>query len=149
MMLILTLARKFAGIGYKHMTASAGRTHLAKSTFQDPNYFRFDTVGLNYRMNSISAAVGLAQLERSEKMVQKRKTIAKYFSEALNGCTWLIPQKFDKAIFEHSFYTFAALYKGDEEKGILWKNFIIITRKPGRRVLWQRCNTLSGASNYK
>ena len=56
-------------------------------------------------------------------MVQKRKTIAKYFSEALNGCTWLIPQKFDKAIFEHSFYTFAALYKGDEEKGILWKEF--------------------------
>ena len=120
---LATLVRKFAGIGYKHMTASAGRTHLAKSTFQDPNYFRFDTIGLNYRMNSISAAVGLAQLERSEAIVNRRKSNAKYFIDAINGCTWLVPQKFDNKLYEHSYYTFAVLYKGDEIKGILWKEF--------------------------
>ena len=52
-------ARKFAGIGYKHLTADAGRTHLAIGV-QDPSYKRFDLIGLNYRMNDISAAVGMA-----------------------------------------------------------------------------------------
>ena len=31
---LATRARKFGGIGYKHMTANAGRTHLAMSTVQ-------------------------------------------------------------------------------------------------------------------
>ena len=43
--ILATNARKFAGIGYKHMTADAGRTHLAVSTVQDPMYKRFDTIG--------------------------------------------------------------------------------------------------------
>ena len=120
---LATLVRKFAGIGYKHMTASAGRTHLAKSTFQDPNYFRFDTIGLNYRMNSISAAVGMAQLDKSRSLVERRKNNAKFFIDAIKDCTWLIPQKYDKKLYEHSYYTFAVLFKGDELKGISWKEF--------------------------
>ncbi|MDP6927537.1 MAG: aminotransferase class I/II-fold pyridoxal phosphate-dependent enzyme, partial [Rhodospirillales bacterium] len=44
---LATRARKFGGIGYKHMTASAGRTHLAMSKVQDPTYERFDIIGLN------------------------------------------------------------------------------------------------------
>ena len=52
---LATRARKFAGIGYKHMTADAGRTHLAIGTVQDPKYKRFDTIGVNYRMNDITA----------------------------------------------------------------------------------------------
>ena len=56
-------ARKFAGIGYKGLTAEAGRTSLASSVAQNPDYERFDTIGFNYCMNAITAAVGLAQFE--------------------------------------------------------------------------------------
>ena len=115
-------ARKFAGIGYKHMTATAGRTHLAKSTFQDPDYLRFDTIGLNYRMNAISAAVGLAQLERADFIVKRRQESAKFFLEAVKGCKWMIPQKVDEG-FEHSYYTFAVDYRGLEERNVSWKEF--------------------------
>ena len=73
---LATRARKFAGIGYKHMTATAGRTHLALSTVQDPSYERFDTIGLNYRMNAVSAAIGLAQLERVDQIVARRQACA-------------------------------------------------------------------------
>ena len=47
-------ARKFAGIGYKHLTAIAGRTSLAIDAVQDPNYERFGALGLNYRMTEMS-----------------------------------------------------------------------------------------------
>jgi perosamine synthetase len=119
---LATQVRKFAGIGYKHMTATAGRTHLAKSTFQDPNYLRFDTIGLNYRMNAISAAVGMAQLERADFIVERRKESAKLFLKAVAGCNWMIPQKVDEG-FEHSYYTFAVDYRGLEQRNITWKEF--------------------------
>ena len=119
---LATRARKFAGIGYKHMTATAGRTHLALSTVQDPTYERFDTIGLNYRMNAISAAVGMAQLERVEHIVARRQACARLFLEAIAGCKWTIPQTVMENI-EHSFYTFAIDYRGESEHGVKWKEF--------------------------
>lgn len=115
-------ARKFAGIGYKHMTAAAGRTHLAQSTVQDPAYERFDTIGLNYRMNSISAAVGIAQLERVDHIVARRQACGKMFLEAVSGCEWMIPQTV-RADTEHTFYTFAVDFRGETARGISWKEF--------------------------
>ena len=85
-------SRKFGGIGYKHMTASYGRTSLALSDIQDPDYERFDTIGLNYRMSEVSAAVGLAQFERINGIVERRIAVAKMFDEAIQGCDWIVPQ---------------------------------------------------------
>ena len=116
------MARKFAGIGYKHMTAEAGRTSLAMSTVQDPSYERFDTVGLNYRMTEISAAIGLAQFERIESMVLRRRAVAKMFDEAVGDCTWLVRQEIPEG-YVHSYYTYAVRYSGDKKVGVSWKDF--------------------------
>ena len=115
-------ARKFAGIGYRHMTASAGRTHLAMSTVQDPAYERFDTIGLNYRMNSVSAAIGVAQLERVDHIVARRQACARLFLEAISDCGWMVPQTVSAGT-EHSFYTFTVDYLGETERGVKWKEF--------------------------
>ncbi len=115
-------ARKFAGIGYKHMTAVAGRTSLAMSDVQDPAYERFDTIGLNYRMTEVSAAIGLAQLERVHSIVSRRQAIAKMFDEAVNGCDWIVKQKTPNE-YIHSYYTYAVKYLGNDKIGISWKNF--------------------------
>ena len=119
---LATRARKFGGIGYKHMTASAGRTHLAMSTVQDPAYERFDTIGLNYRMNEISAAVGLGQLERLDEIVGRRKEVAKLFANAVAGCNWFRPQR-SQAESVNSYYTFIVDYHGGEQHGVSWKEF--------------------------
>jgi perosamine synthetase len=114
--------RKFAGIGYKNLTASAGRTSLASSEFQNPNYQRHDVLGLNYRMNVVSAAVGLAQLERIEHLVQRRICIGEMFNRAIEGCAWLEPQsKMDTA--NHTYYTWGVLYDGERVKNISWEDF--------------------------
>jgi perosamine synthetase len=115
-------ARKFGGIGYKHMTASAGRTSLALSDVQDPDYERFDTIGLNYRMSEISGAVGLAQFERIDDLVSRRIEVANMFSLAVSGCNWIVPQEIPEER-KHSHYTFSFEYKGLEILGISWKDF--------------------------
>tara|TARA_Y100000590_G_C15597846_1_gene968764 strand:- start:35 stop:1249 length:1215 start_codon:yes stop_codon:yes gene_type:complete len=115
-------ARKFSGLGYKHMTATAGRTSLAMSTVQDPGYERFDTVGLNYRMNEISAAVGLAQLERIEEIVALRKESARLFRLAVKDCEYLVEQSIPSE-YEHSHYTFTIKYTGEKITGLSWKDF--------------------------
>jgi perosamine synthetase len=119
---IATRARKFAGIGYKHMTATAGRTHLAQSTVQDPTYERFDTIGLNYRMNAISAAVGIAQLERVDHIVARRQACGEFFLKAVAGCEWMVPQKVGMGT-EHTFYTFTVDFLGEASRGVTWKEF--------------------------
>ena len=114
-------ARKFAGLGYKHMTATAGRTSLALSEVQDPHYERFDTVGLNYRLNEVSAAVGLGQLERIDEIVARRIKSANYFQDAVSNCNFMEPQEIPEG-YEHSHYTYTVKYD-DEKAGITWKEF--------------------------
>jgi len=120
--ILATNARKFAGIGYKHMTADAGRTHLAIGTVQDPKYKRFDTIGVNYRMNDITAAIGTGQLERIEEIVSRRKKIGKMFFDATVGYDWFVPQAIPKDC-THSYYTFSVDYRGLERFGVSWKQF--------------------------
>jgi len=115
-------ARKFAGIGYKNLTATAGRTSLASSVFQNPEYERFDTIGFNYRMNRISAAVALGQLERIDVLTMRRKIIGEMFLTAIECCDWLKPQ-FIPVNCSHSYFTFGVLYSGDIYRGINWKDF--------------------------
>ena len=115
-------ARKFAGIGYRHLTADAGRTHLAIDVVQDPAYRRFDVIGLNYRLNDVSAAVGIGQLERIDELVRHRQAVGRMFEEATSGSAWLIPQRTPEG-YEHAYYTFSAEYRGEAVHGTSWKAF--------------------------
>lgn len=75
-------ARKFAGLGYQHMTAEAGRTSLSAATYQRPDYQRFDTIGLNYRMSEYQAAIGLAVFSNIDALVAKRQAIGVMWGKA-------------------------------------------------------------------
>tara|TARA_B100000073_G_scaffold82687_1_gene63285 strand:+ start:35455 stop:36615 length:1161 start_codon:yes stop_codon:yes gene_type:complete len=122
--------RKFVGIGYKHLEADAGATHLALSNVQDPNYLRFDMVAPNYRLNQISAAIGIGQLRRIDEIVDKRKTIGNLFLNATkNLAPWFIPQ-FTPQGRINAFYTFSARYLL-KDKNKTWKDFYNEYRKRG------------------
>jgi perosamine synthetase len=114
--------RKTGGLGYKTLKAGEAVRQILPIEFQDPNYKRHDTLGWNYRMNEVSAAIGLAQLERVEFLVSRRQEVARFFLEALDGCEWIIPQKTPKG-FENSYWTFTVRYEGEQTVGVSWKDF--------------------------
>lgn len=114
--------RKCGGIGFKNLRAEEGRIRLNEDVFQDPDYKRHDYLGWNYRLPELNAAVGLAQMERLEELVQKRQKIASYYQEAIEGCRWLIPQKVPKD-YVHSYWTYTVKYEGDKVLGISWRDF--------------------------
>lgn len=115
--------RKSGGLGYKHLTASKGRTSLASRVFQNPNYERFDALGFNYRMTPVTAAIGIGQLENIAHFLDSRKLCAKLFKEAVKDCSWLATQPTSQDGVEHTYYTFGVSYKGEEVKGVAWQDF--------------------------
>ena len=135
---LATKIRKFAGIGYKNMTATGGRTSLAISQVQDPNYTRFDTIGLNYRMPNIVAAVCLGQLKSYKSIISRRQKAAAFFREAIDGCGWLIEQG-NTEKYIHTHYTFAVRYLGEEHLGISWKRFYNEYKKLGGDGFYGAC----------
>lgn len=133
--------RKFAGIGYKNMTANGGRTSLAISTVQNPNYFRFDTIGLNYRMPQIVAAVCYGQLQRYNEILNKRIKVANIFLKAIKNSKILIPQKVNYSA-QHSYYTFPVKYIGEEKYNISWKKFYDMYKKLGGDGFYSACKPI-------
>ena len=83
--------RKVTSLGYAGVSASKGK--IAKQDIQRPDYERHLDMGWNYRMPELCAAVALAQLENAAELVERRIACARLFSEAIDGCTWLVPQK--------------------------------------------------------
>jgi perosamine synthetase len=130
--------RKFAGIGYKNMSANGGRTSLAIEMVQDPDYERFDTIGLNYRMPKIVAAVCYAQLKNYKKIINNRIQVAKIFRDVIKNCDWLLEQKIPKG-FKHTHYTFSARYIGQKKFNISWKNFYNQYKKMGGDGFYGAC----------
>lgn len=119
---LATRLRKASGIGYKHLSASQGRTSLASRVFQNPGYERFDTLGYNYRMTPVTAAIGLGQLQELDSKLEARREYGRLFGEAIEGVDWLESQ-IVPAGSSHSYYTFGLLYLGDERRGVSWQEF--------------------------
>ena len=114
--------RKFHGAGYSTIEAEEGRVRLRRDDFQNPSFERHDSFGWNYRLPEVAAAVGLAQLERLNDYVAKRKAIANMYAEAIEGCDYLIPQQTPEG-YVNSYYTYAMAYEGQEALGVPWADF--------------------------
>lgn len=84
-------ARKFSSLGYAGVSPKKGK--ISRNDIQDPNYSRHVSLGFNYRMSEIQAAVILGQLERAKELVENRIKVAQIFDEAIKGCDLLIRQK--------------------------------------------------------
>jgi perosamine synthetase len=66
--------------------ALATRLRLLRGQGMDPERrYWFQEVGFNYRMTNVAAAIGLAQLERFDVMLQRRREIAARYTSELAG----------------------------------------------------------------
>ena len=109
--------RKVQSLGYTGVSATEGK--ITKKDIQDPNYSRHVTMGWNYRMPELCAAVALAQLEQIDELVGRRVDVAKMFEEAARGYDWFVPQAVGKD-YTHSYWTWVARLKRQD---VSWHRF--------------------------
>jgi len=114
--------RKIGGHGFKNLKADEGRIRLRQEDFQRPDYKRHDTLGWNYRMPELNAAVAFAQLERIEELVELRKKTAQIFIDVMKKTDFLIPQIVPEGYIS-SYYTLGVKYEGFDKHGITWTEF--------------------------
>lgn len=103
-------ARRFCSLGYAGVDAKKGK--ITKDDIQNPNYSRHVSLGYNYRMSELCAAVVLGQLERSEDLVKIREQAASYFKEAIGNSKLLIPQ-FNPEYSKNSFWSYSVILNTD------------------------------------
>jgi perosamine synthetase len=97
--------RRVCSLGYRGV--GAGKAKLQRTDIQDPDYARHASMGWNYRIPELCAAVALGQLENLDELVRRRTAAAELFQEAVGNCSWMTPQKIP-ADCTHSWWTFVA-----------------------------------------
>jgi len=112
----------------KHITTGEGGMivtndeHLAEECrslrnlcFQSQNRFVHERLGWNFRMTNIQAALGLAQLERLDEFVHRKRKMGSRYTELLEGIEGIqLP-----------------LVKTDYAENIYWVFGMILDRSPG------------------
>ncbi|MCL4499415.1 MAG: DegT/DnrJ/EryC1/StrS family aminotransferase [Chloroflexi bacterium] len=85
--------------------AGAVRLYKGQGMSRTKRYW-FDVVGYNYRMTNIQAAIGLAQLERVDSYVAKKRENAANYTELLEGIEGLVlPTEREYAINSYWMYS--------------------------------------------
>ncbi len=74
--------------------------------------YRHVTLGLNYRMTDVEAAIGLAQLARFERMLERRRSNAQALSAMLDGVDGVRLQR-TTAGARHAWHQFCVLIEPD------------------------------------
>ena len=97
---------------YERVAAQAGAP-----TFHSVAY----DLDYNYRMNEMTAAVALAQLDVMPQFIEKLRTNAGYYDQAVAGCEWIELQRGPEGA-HHSFYHWAATFRGDS-RGLSLEDF--------------------------
>jgi len=74
------------GIVVTNDDALAGRARQLKGYGMEPGRrYWYPIIGYNYRMTNLAAAIGLAQLEKVEWHLQRRREVASWYRERLRG----------------------------------------------------------------
>jgi perosamine synthetase len=85
---------------------------LRDHAFSDERHFWHQYRGFSYRMTSLQAAIGLAQTERLDELVQQRRKNAALYQECLNGVRGLsLPQ--ERPGIKSVFWMYGLLIEGD------------------------------------
>lgn len=99
-------ARRFSSLGYSGISAKQGK--ISRNDIQNPNYNRHLTLGFNYRLSEVNAAVVLGQLERAYELVEQRVKVASIFNEAI-GDSSLLKKQLEPEGYKNSYWTYSVV----------------------------------------
>ena len=92
---------------------SQGRLETA-DYFASAEYMDYVTLGYNFRLSDISAALGIAQLNKVDKIIEMRRRNAEYMSQMLSTIAAITPPEVPEEYF-HVYQMYAIRVKGDKD----------------------------------
>jgi len=94
--------------------AAAARSLRSQGEAPDMKY-RFDLIGANYRMSDLHAAIGLAQLEKLERLLAARRAIVRRYQTLLDGIPGLrVPREAPGTV--HGWFLFSVRFANRETR---------------------------------
>ena len=84
-------------------------SHLKNQGVSSKKEYWHDVIGFNYRMTNICAAIGLAQLEGAEVVLQKKMQIASWYRDFLEGAQVRFQDEQEGSV--HSYWMVTVLVK--------------------------------------
>lgn len=129
--LLAEKARLVQTLGYAAVRNSSTRK-IPKSVIQSPHYLRHESLGWNYRMSEITAAVVLGQVTRASELLAPRLRAAKAFEEVIASTPWLKPQHQYPQVAS-SYWAFGATIERDN---LSWETFSQTFRKHGGKGIY-------------
>jgi dTDP-4-amino-4,6-dideoxygalactose transaminase len=79
------MAERLRKLRQHAMSVSDTARHNAKRVVTEV----YDEIGFNYRMTDMQAAVGIAQLGRLDSLLERRRDLARRYTDALKSLPWL------------------------------------------------------------
>lgn len=120
-------ARRFNCLGYAGVSAKQGK--INRNDIQDPQYSRHVSLGFNYRMSELQAAVVLGQLERAEELVGNRIKVAKIFDQVIAGHK-LLTRQAEPEGYVNTYWAYSLLLNTDKPEED-WYKFRNLFQKNG------------------
>jgi len=102
---LATGVRRFGALGYGSVRGLSSEGIITKEVLQDPSYPRHLSLGWNYLLSEVCAAVALGQLERLDELVGLRVQVARIYEQARGACPWLIGQTVPPE-YVHTYWTY-------------------------------------------
>jgi perosamine synthetase len=100
-------ARSYASLGYR---MRHDQPRINSDEIKSPDHARHYSLGINARMNDITAQMGLGQLRNAVHFKASRVTAATLYANAIEGCEWMRQQGVPEGC-SHDFWTFAVALK--------------------------------------
>jgi len=93
-------------------TATRLRSERNQGRAPDMGRIEHDRLGFNYRLTDLGAAVGVAQLERADELLDRRADVAKMYRERLAGIEELAPPCEDRGAERRSWFVYVVQLPG-------------------------------------
>jgi perosamine synthetase len=105
-------ARKFAGHGFRTLSARSGQIRLDPKEWQSPLFERHQMIGYNYRLTEIQSAIARVQLTKLDNFLLKWRLISgKEIETVLDESGFFDIQKTENYI-EHAYWAVGAKFRG-------------------------------------
>jgi len=95
--------------------------NLKNQSVSSVKQYWHDTLGYNYRMTNICAAIGLAQLEQAEVILKKKRLIADWYRDGLKGLPLIVHRESEQV--KHSYWMVSILLDDANNRDLL-RNYL-------------------------